>query len=442
MPQKNHGGCPMQYARKQYMDQLIKKKDNGRVKVITGLRRSGKSYLLFNLFHQYLLDSGIGDDQIVELALDEIDNAKYRNPFELNKAVKERVLDKQKRYYVFIDEIQFVTEIQNPYVDDPNEKLTFIDVVLGLMKLPNLDIYVTGSNSKMLSSDVLTQFRDRGDEIRVNPLSFAEVYENYRGDKRDAWRDYYTYGGLPAVAKMETPEEKEAYLKDLYRTIYLKDIIERNRLQNEEGLEEIFRVLASSMGTAVNPTKIANTFKSVANIKISSHTITKYIEYLKDAFLVSEALRYDVKGRKYIGSDSKFYFEDPGIRNAIIGFRQVEYGHMMENVLYNELCARGYSVDVGLVEVWEKNEEGNIVHKRVEVDYVINRGSQRIYVQSAYSMPDEEKRDQEQRPLIKINDSFRKIIISGEHKGKFYNDEGVLRIGVFDFLLDRDCLNE
>lgn len=273
-------------------------------------------------------------------------------------------------------------------------------------------------------------------------MSFAEYYEGVRSDKRDALEDYYTYGGLPAVAMLDTPEEKEAYLKDVYRTIYLKDIIERNHLQNEEGLEEIFRVLASSMGTVVNPTKIANTFKSVANIKISSHTIAKYIEHLKDAFLVSEALRYDVKGRKYIGSDSKFYFEDPGIRNAIIGFRQVEYSHMMENVLYNELCARGYSVDVGLVEVWEKNEEGKIVHKRIEVDYVINRGSQRIYVQSAYSMPDEEKRNQEQRPLIKINDSFRKIIISGEHKGKFYNDEGVLRIGVFDFLLDRNCLNE
>lgn len=417
----------MEFNRDLYLQKLISASNNDMIKIVTGIRRCGKSYLLFEIFHNYLLSQGVKEDHIIGLALDDNRNKALRDPDKLLEYIDSHLIHDGQTSYVILDEVQMV--------DD------FVGVLLSMTHMRNVQTYVSGSNSKFLSKDVVTEFRGRGWEIRVRPLSFAEYYEGVGGDKRDALEDFYTYGGLPDVAKMETPEEKEAYLKDVYRAIYLKDIIERNHLQNEEGLEEIFRVLASSMGTAVNPTKIANTFKSVANIKISTHTITKYIEHLKDAFLVSEALRYDVKGRKYIGSDSKFYFEDPGVRNAIIGFRQVEYSHMMENVLYNELCARGYSVDVGLVEIWEKNEEGKIVHKRIEVDYVINRGSQRIYVQSAYSMPDEEKRDQEQRPLIKINDSFRKIIISGDHKGKFYNEEGVLRIGVFEFLLDRECLN-
>ena len=417
----------MEFNRDLYLQKLISASNNDMIKIVTGIRRCGKSYLLFEIFHNYLLSQGVKEDHIIGLALDDNRNKALRDPDKLLEYIDSHLIHDGQTSYVILDEVQMV--------DD------FVGVLLSMTHMRNVQTYVSGSNSKFLSKDVVTEFRGRGWEIRVRPLSFAEYYEGVGGDKRDALEDYYTYGGLPAVAKLNTPEEKETYLKDVYRAIYLKDIIERNHLQNEEGLEEIFRVLASSMGTAVNPTKIANTFKSVANIKISTHTITKHIEHLKDAFLVSEALRYDVKGRKYIGSDSKFYFEDPGVRNAIIGFRQVEYSHMMENVLYNELCARGYSVDVGLVEIWEKNEEGKIVHKRIEVDYVINRGSQRIYVQSAYSMPDEEKRDQEQRPLIKINDSFRKIIISGEHKGKFYNEEGVLRIGVFEFLLDRECLN-
>ena len=417
----------MEFNRDLYLQKLISASNNDMIKIVTGIRRCGKSYLLFEIFHNYLLSQGVKEDHIIGLALDDNRNKALRDPDKLLEYIDSHLIHDGQTSYVILDEVQMV--------DD------FVGVLLSMTHMRNVQTYVSGSNSKFLSKDVVTEFRGRGWEIRVRPLSFAEYYEGVGGDKRDALEDYYTYGGLPAVAKLNTPEEKETYLKDVYRAIYLKDIIERNHLQNEEGLEEIFRVLASSMGTAVNPTKIANTFKSVANIKISTHTITEYIEHLKDAFLVSEALRYDVKGRKYIGSDSKFYFEDPGVRNAIIGFRQVEYSHMMENVLYNELCARGYSVDVGLVEIWEKNEEGKIVHKRIEVDYVINRGSQRIYVQSAYSMPDEEKRDQEQRPLIKINDSFRKIIISGEHKGKFYNEEGVLRIGVFEFLLDRECLN-
>ncbi len=398
------------------------------IKIITGIRRCGKSYLLFEIFRSYLLSQGVAEDHIIGLAMDDNKNKALRDPDKLLEYIDSHLIHDGETSYVILDEIQMVED--------------FVGVLLSMTHKRNVQTYVSGSNSKFLSKDVVTEFRGRGWEIRVRPLSFAEYYEGVGGDKRDALEEYYIYGGLPAVAKMRTAEEKETYLRDLYRTIYLKDIIERNRLQNEEGLEEIFRVLASSMGAAVNPTKIANTFKSVTNTKISDHTIAKYIEHLEDAFLVSEAMRYDIKGRKYIGADSKYYFEDPGIRNAIIGFRQVEYNHMMENVIYNELCARGYNVDVGLIEVWEKNAEGKVVHKKIEVDYVINRGSQRIYLQSAYSMPDEEKRKQEQRPLQKINDSFRKIIISGEHKGKFYNDEGILRIGVYDFLLDRDCLNE
>ena len=334
----------MEFNRDLYLQKLISASNNDMIKIVTGIRRCGKSYLLFEIFHNYLLSQGVKEDHIIGLALDDNRNKALRDPDKLLEYIDSHLIHDGQTSYVILDEVQMV--------DD------FVGVLLSMTHMRNVQTYVSGSNSKFLSKDVVTEFRGRGWEIRVRPLSFAEYYEGVGGDKRDALEDYYTYGGLPAVAKLNTPEEKEAYLKDVYRAIYLKDIIERNHLQNEEGLEEIFRVLASSMGTAVNPTKIANTFKSVANIKISTHTITKYIEHLKDAFLVSEALRYDVKGRKYIGSDSKFYFEDPGVRNAIIGFRQVEYSHMMENVLYNELCARGYSVDVGLVEIWEKMKKG------------------------------------------------------------------------------------
>ena len=320
----------MQYARTQYMDQLIRKMNNGRIKVITGLRRSGKSYLLFTLFRQYLLNSGIGEDQIIGIALDEIDNAKYRNPFELNKAIKERMTDKKKRYYVFIDEIQFVTEVHNPYVDDPSERITFIDVVLGLMKLPNADIYVTGSNSKMLSSDILTQFRDRGDEIRIYPLSFAEVYEHYQGDKRDAWRDYYTYGGMPLVWMTESHEERSRYLRDLFSQTYLKDVLERNQVKNDaEILEILLNVLASGIGSLTNPSRLSNTFASERQIRIAPDTIDKYIGFFMDAFLIRKAERYDVKGRKYIKTPVKYYYTDVGLRNGRLGFSQLEETHLM-----------------------------------------------------------------------------------------------------------------
>ncbi len=418
----------MVFDRNLYLQKLISADGNGMIKIVTGIRRCGKSFLLFDIFRNHLLSQGVAEDHIIGLALDDLENEHLLNPHNLLEYINNHIVNDGKKNYIILDEVQLVND--------------FVKLLLSLSHKKNVETYVSGSNSKFLSKDVVTEFRGRGWEIRVHPLSFAEYFEVVGGEKRDALNDYYTYGGLPGAALLPNTEEKIAYLKDVYRTIYLRDIIERNNLKNEEGLEQIIRVLASSMGATVNPNNISNTFKSVTGIKISPHTVSKYIELLKDAFVVSEAMRYDIKGRKYIGADSKYYFEDPGIRNAILGFRQVEFSHMMENVLYNELCARGYSVDVGLVEIKEKNEKGKLVRKILEVDYVVNRGSQRIYIQSAYMMPDEDKMAQEQRPLTKIGDSFRKIIISGEYPGKFYNDEGVLRIGVFDFLQDPTCLDE
>jgi len=432
----------MQYARKQYMDQLIRKKDNGRIKVITGLRRSGKSYLLFTLYRRYLLDNGVGEDQIVGLALDEIDNAKYRNPFELNKVVKERMPDKDKRYYVFIDEIQFVTEIPNPYVDDPNEKLTFIDVVLGLMKLPNADIYVTGSNSKMLSSDILTQFRDRGDEIRVNPLSFAEVYEHYEGDKRGAWRDYYTYGGMPLVWTMESHEEKSRYLRDLFNRTYIKDVLERHQVNNDaEVLEILLNVLASGIGSLTNPSRLSNTFASERQIRIAPDTIDTYIGYFMEAFLIQKAERYDVKGRKYIKTPVKYYYSDPGLRNARLGFRQLEETHLMENVLYNDLIRRGFDVDVGVIEQNVRDDSGKNIRKQLEVDFVVNRGDERYYIQSALSIDDPEKKEQEIASLIRIPDSFKKIVVVKDYVKPWRDENGIQYVGIEDFLLDESLIS-
>ena len=432
----------MQYARKQYMEQLLRKKDNGRIKIITGLRRSGKSYLLFTLYRQYLLDSGIGEDQIIGLALDEIDNAKYRNPFELNKVIKERMTDKFKRYYVFIDEIQFVSEIQNPYVDDPNEKLTFIDVVLGLMKLPNADIYVTGSNSKMLSSDILTQFRDRGDEIRVHPLSFAEVYELYKDDKRGAWRDYYTYGGMPLVWAMDSHEEKSRYLKDLFNRTYIKDILERHQINNDaEVLEILLNVLASGIGSLTNPSRLSNTFASERHIKIGPDTIDKYIGFFTEAFLIRKAERYDVKGRKYIKTPVKYYYSDPGLRNARLGFRQLEETHLMENVLYNDLIRRGFDVDVGVIELNTRDDCGKKIRKQLEIDFVVNRGDERYYIQSALSISDPDKKRQEIASLIRIPDSFKKITVVKDYMKSWQDENGILFIGIEDFLLDDTILS-
>lgn len=432
----------MIYERKQYIDQLIKKRDNGRVKVITGLRRSGKSYLLFTLFRGYLLSSGIADDQIIGLALDEFDNAKYRNPFELNTFIKERIADKNKRYYVFIDEIQFVSEISNPYVDDPEAKLNFIDVVLGLMKLPNADIYVTGSNSKMLSSDVLTQFRDRGDEIRVHPLSFAEIYEHYALDKRGAWRDYFTYGGMPFVWTMESHEERSRYLSDLFSHTYIKDVLERNKVGNDaEVLEILLNILASGIGSLTNPSRLSNTFDTERHIKIAPDTIDTYIGYFKEAYLIQKAERYDVKGRKYIKTPVKYYYSDPGLRNARLGFRQLEETHLMENVLYSDLIRRGFNVDVGVVEQNGTDENGKKIRKQLEVDFVVNRGDERYYIQSALSIEDPEKRGKEIASLIRIPDSFRKIVVVKDYMKLWQDENGIQYLGVEQFLLDEKILS-
>ena len=431
----------MQYERKQYLNQLIRKKDNGRIKVITGLRRSGKSYLLFTLYRRYLLDSGVQEEQIIGLALDEIDNAKYRNPFELNKIVKERITDRNKRYYVFIDEIQFVTEVQNPYVNDPNEKLTFIDVVLGLMKLPNAGIYVTGRNSKMLSSDILTQFRDRGDEIRVNPLSFAEVYENYEGDKRGVWRDYYTYGGMPLVWRYESHEERSRYLRNLFTRTYIKDVLERHQVKNNaEVLEILLNVLASSIGSLTNPRKLSNTFDTERHIKIAPDTIDTYIGYFMEAFLLQRAERYNVKGRKYIKTPVKYYYSDVGLRNARLGFRQLEETHIMENVLYNDLIRRGYDVDVGVVEQNIRKDNGKNARKQLEVDFVVNRGDERYYIQSALSIGDPDKREQEIASLLRIPDSFKKIVVVKDYIKPWRDEHGIQYVGIEEFLLDESLI--
>lgn len=431
------------YERKQYLNELIQKKDNGRIKVITGLRRCGKSFLLFTLFRQYLLRSGIGEDQIIEIALDEIGNAKYRNPFNLDKFVRDRITDKAKRYYVFIDEIQFVAEVPNPYVDDTDGKITFVDVVLGLMKIPNADIYVTGSNSKMLSSDILTQFRDRSDEIRVNPLSFAEVCEKYQGDRRNAWRDYYTYGGMPLVWTMESHEERSQYLRNLFTQTYIKDVLERHHIKNDTGvLEILLNVLASDIGSLTNANRLSNTFESERHISISPETIDTYIGYFMEAFLIQKAERYDVKGRKYIKTPCKYYYSDPGLRNARLGFRQLEETHLMENVLYSDLRRRGYDVDVGVVEQNTRDDRGKNIRKQLEVDFVVNRADERYYIQSALSVSDHEKQEQEIASLIRIPDSFRKIVVVKDYIQPWTDEHGIRYIGVEDFLLDESLITD
>ncbi len=430
----------MVLPRKQYVNELIRLKDNGRVKIITGLRRSGKSVLLFELFREHLLSEGVRPGQIIGIQLDDLINMKYRNPFELDKYIRDQITDTKKRFYVFIDEIQLVSEVQNPYVDDPEARITFVDVVLGLMKIKNADIYVTGSNSKMLSSDVLTQFRDRGDEVRVFPLSFAEFYDAYEGDKREAWQDYYTYGGMPMIIGMDTHERKSRYLRDLFERTYIKDVIERNKIKNdEEVLGILLDVLASGIGSLTNPRKLSNTFKSERNIPLAPDTIDRYLACLEDSYLIQKAMRYDVKGRKYIKTPSKYYYTDLGLRNARLGFRQIEETHLMENVLYNDLIRRGFDVDVGVVEI-ATMEEGKKVRKQLEVDFVINRGNDRYYIQSALSITDPEKKKQEIASLLRIPDSFKKMVVVKDYIKPWRDDNGIQYVGIENFLRDENIL--
>lgn len=403
-----------------YLSKLIQHKKNGLVKIITGIRRCGKSYLLFKLFRDHLLESGIKEDHIISVALDDFGNRKLQNPDELYNYVKSQIIDGED-YFILLDEIQLVPEFES--------------VINGFMHIDNADIYVTGSNSKFLSSDIITEFRGRGDEIRVYPLNFSEFYSVYGGDFDNAWIMYCNYGGMPLCLSMETLADKAKYLTGLFDTTYLADIINRNNLRGNEEINELTDVLASSIGSLTNPLKIANTFASSKNVKLSANTISNYLNYLQDAFLVEKAVRYDIKGKKYINTPAKYYFVDMGLRNARLSFRQQEYTHIMENVIYNELRLRGYSVDVGVVENVGK-EEGFSVRKSFEVDFVVNLGNRRYYIQSAYNIPTEEKMEQEQASLLSINDAFRKIIIVNQPIMSGYNEQGILMLSLQDFLMN------
>ena len=425
--------------RKKYLEKLKAKKENGLVKVITGIRRCGKSYLLFNIYKDYLKSIGVEDECIICLALDDDENIQYRNPLELGKHIRSLTKDESKTYYVFLDEIQKVVTIQNPYIEGVEDKIGFVDVVLGLMKHDNIDVYVTGSNSKMLSSDILTEFRGRGDEIRVNPLSFAEFYNAFEGEKHNAWQEYYTYGGLPLVMTKKSHDEKAKYLQSLFDAIYISDIMDRNKLVYEKSvLDDILNIVSSSVGSLTNANKITNTFKSAKQMNIGAPTVNRYLDYFIDAFLLYKAERYDVKGRKYIGSPLKYYFSDVGLRNARLNFRQQEENHIMENIIYNELCGRDFSVDVGVVEYCYKDAEKKSKRTQLEIDFVANKGSKKYYIQSALSMADPAKAAQETRPLLAVNDFFRKIIVSKTSMKPWYDEKGVLHIGLYDFLLNDD----
>lgn len=418
----------MEFKRKKYLNSLIASKGNGMVKIVTGGRRCGKSYLLFVLFHQHLKEQGVEDDHIIEVSLDDRQSRRLRDPDILLDYIGKKIQQDGRTHYVILDEIQLV--------DD------FVEVLLSLMHNPKLDVFVSGSNSKFLSTDVVTEFRGRGDEIRVWPLSFSEYYETIGGDRLMAWRNYYTFGGLPQVSLFSVKEKKIEYLRNLYELTYLRDVVDRNKIRNKDGLRQLIQILASSIGSSTNPKRISNTFKSVENIGISHNTIKDYIKYLQDAFLIEEALRYDVKGRKYIGAETKFYFTDMGLRGAILNFRQQEENHIMENVIYNELRMRGYQVDVGMVNTWKKDEKGQDYRSKLEIDFVANKGYQRYYIQSAFSMADEDKRAQEEASLNFLKDAFKRIIIVRDDTVPYYNDKGYLIIGLLDFLLQPDSLEK
>lgn len=410
----------MEIKRDMYLNKLIRHKGNGMVKIITGVRRCGKSYLLFKLFRDHLVESGVAQDHIISIALDDYGNRALQNPDELYNYVKSRVTD-DGNFYILLDEIQMVKDFEG--------------VVNGFLHISNADIYITGSNSKFLSTDILTEFRGRGDEIRVYPLCFSEFYSAYGGEFDKAWLMYCNYGGMPLCLSMQTQEDKAKYLTNLFETTYLADIINRNNLRGNAEINELTDILASSIGSLTNPLKLSNTFASTKNVKLSANTISAYLDYLQDAFLIEKAVRYDIKGKKYINTPAKYYFVDLGLRNARLAFRQQEYTHIMENVVYNELRLRGYSVDIGVVDNVGK-ENGVSVRKRLEVDFVANLGNRRYYIQSAYNIPTDEKMKQEQASLLSINDAFRKIIIVNQPILSGYNEQGILMLSLQDFLLD------
>ena len=415
----------MVIERNKYLQELINSRHNGLVKIITGMRRCGKSFLLFRLFRRFLEDNGVADDHIVEMAFDDYAFKEFRNPDKFYAYVKGKITD-DRPYYILLDEVQMLNE--------------FEDVLNGLLHIPNADVYVTGSNAKFLSKDTITEFRGRGYQIHVSPLSFAEFMRVYEGDREDGWNEYLLYGGLPPVVLLKTDEEKVKLLDSLLAETYIIDVVNRNKIKNDAELNDLFKILASGIGGLTNPQRLANTFQSVKNVSISPATIKKYIECLSDAFLLEPCNRYDVKGRKYIGPPLKYYFSDLGIRNALLGIRQQEKTHLMENAIYNDLCARGYSVDVGNVEVNTVDEKGTKVRRMLEVDFICNRGYKRCYIQSALSLPDREKMQQESASLLRIDDSFMKYIITGDRIKKYQNDDGIVIMNVLDLLLDEQSV--
>ena len=427
----------MEIRRDRYLGRLIDRMHNGMVKVITGARRCGKTYLLFNLFGNHLRSEGVDDDHIIEVALDVEECAALRDPAALSAYLRTRIVSGREQYYVFLDEAQYA--ISREELKNPDVPPRLYGVLNGLLRMRNVDVYVTGSNSKLLSRDVMTEFRGRGDEVRVRPLSFSEFMQAFDGDRYQGWAEYTVYGGMPLTLSMCTDEQKAHYLERLFEETFLRDVVERYGIRKRGELDDLVNVLASGIGTLTNPSRLENTFRSVFRSRISANTISSYIGYLEDAFVIEGARRYDVKGRGYIGSPLKYYFEDMGLRNARLGFRQVEEGHIMENVVYNELRARGYSVDVGVVEK-RAREEGREVRRQLEVDFVANRGSDRIYVQSALEMRTPEKEAQEKASLLDINDSFKKVVLVRDVVKPLRDERGVVTMGVFDFLLDENSL--
>lgn len=425
-----------------YLNRLIRKKHNGLIKIVTGIRRCGKSYLLFELFHAHLNTVGIEDDHIIEISLDDEAYAKYRNPMELGSYIRSLMIEKNREYYVILDEIQHVKEVKNPWLDDPNETIGFVDVLLGLMKMKNADIYVTGSNSKMLSSDIVTQFRDRGDEIRLYPLSYKEFYDAFPDGKENAWKEYYTYGGLPRIMSLLSHKEKSDYLQNLFKNTYMKDVVDRHKIRNDKQiLDDLVNIVSSSVGSLTNPKKLSDTFKSTSGISISSTTIDTYLEYFEEAFIIDVARRYDIKGKKYIGTPLKYYFSDIGLRNARLNFRQQEENHIMENILFIELKSRGYNVDVGVVEYRHLDKNDKDVRTKLEVDFVANDGVKNYYIQSALHIDDDRKRQQEINSLRRIPDSFKKIVVIKDDIMPWNDDNGILYIGIREFLLDPNAIH-
>lgn len=415
----------MDIKRDKYLNDLVNRMHNGMIKVVTGIRRCGKSYLLFNIFKNYLLEQGVPVSHIITIELDQRKNKKYRDPDTILDYI-ESLIEDDEQYYIMLDEVQMLQE--------------FEEVLNSLLHIRNADIYVTGSNSKFLSKDVITEFRGRGDEIHIYPLTFKEFMEAYDGDMYRGWAEYVVYGGLPLTVTMKTEEQKINYLTNLFKETYLKDIIERHHIEKTQELEDLVNILASAIGSLTNPPKIEATFKSAIRSTISLNTIRQYIEYLEDAFIINKANRYNVKGRKYIGTPLKYYFEDVGLRNARLGFRQVEETHLMENIIYNELRSRGYSVDVGVVEKRGTDENGKEYKNQLEIDFVANLGSKRYYIQSAFSMPTEEKRIQEKASLVNVNDSFKKIIVVKDVINVTRDEDGITTMSIYDFLLKENSL--